>query len=107
MTEAKEYPRIWEREGERKIIGETKVSWLVQNEMRWAPAIKVPKRDWNRGRSPQHPRWFDSEESRADYVWMMKNRYDIGRRIEYGGDFPAATLRKIAELIGYVEENKQ
>lgn len=100
MTPTK-YPRIWDRSGEREIVGETRVSWLVKSRYSWMLPEKVAKKCWNK--NEHFPQWFDSEEPRAQCIWAEANRYNIIRQISYATLSPA-TLRTIAELIGYGEK---
>ena len=111
MNHESNYPRIWDRDGERRIVGETRVSWLVadlsggrgphsREENLWKLPLKVPKAQWNRGCQTTWPKWFDSEKARNDFDFMQRNRYSIGEAVRYG-DHDATTLRKVAELIGY------
>ena len=96
-----DYPRIWDRNGERKIIGETRVSWLVHPETTWGEPIKVKKKNPNN--NPDWPQWFFDEESREMFAWWVRHRHSVPRAVER---LDAATLRKVADLIGYKEEAK-
>ena len=107
MSEERKYPRIWDRSGERRIIGETRVSWLIcainertRQEYEWAAPAKVPKKKINAGHSEMWPMWFWSEEDRQDAVYAPNHRWKIADTISRG-NHDSTTLRKIAELIGY------
>lgn len=80
---------------ERKVIGETRVSWILE------PAYdsrKIPKN----GRHNRQCVAFSWEEVDA-VTWAGDNRYRVARAVEKVDD---ATLRKVAELIGYQEETR-
>lgn len=123
-----QYPRIWDRSGERTIIGQTKVSWIVGRRggesAYWVGKIEtlaknrksdsggwtfdglrrcghvdlVPKSEPNRGFSPHHPYWFTSEAEWLDMMFAYKHGSAISEQV---GRADGATLRKIADLIGY------
>ena len=104
MSELKVGGVIWHRSGEssRKIVGETRVSWLVEPGCDWMEPIRVNKKDMNK--DGYQPQWFLTKEERDSEVWADRNFYAIQRQIgEYGRRVDAATLRKIADLIGYKE----
>jgi len=108
------YPRIWDREKERRIIGETKVSWLVLNvdwEVRdleerlkdkWFldhSITRVNKKRPNKGCSNKWPQWFLSPEEREAYLFVSNNQRKIGRFVECA-ELTAAQLREIANIAG-------
>ncbi len=72
------------------IIGETSRSWLEGYRFR---PDKYSKRDYEACAEAEYREW----------QWANRNRHKIGNFIQYD-QLPPATLRKIAELIGYVEQ---
>lgn len=76
---------------EREIIGETSRSWIVLN---WCnDEVKIAKSDL---------RGIYTDDQRADYIWLQKNKWEIVRKIEHSND--VGLFRKIEALIG--EANK-
>ena len=99
------YPPIWTRFGTepRVIIGETKRSWLIKPDADWQEPIKLPKKHINRGCG--RPQWFWDKAERDAEVWADGNFNAIKRALgEYSRGVDAATLRKIADLIGYKDK---
>lgn len=86
---------IWrEHWAPRKIVGETSRSWVLQG----FPKTKVPKRGAD-------PRLFAFSERELDErVWIHDNRSGIGFAVSQCYDY--ATMRKIAELLGYKAPSK-
>lgn len=94
------YPRIWDRCAERKIIGETKLSWLIEQSWTHTPA-KINKKTPNRHRSI--PQWFFDERERDLTVWADANFNGIKRFMgEYSRNLTPEILHRVAELIGYM-----
>ena len=95
------FPRIWDLDGERKIIGETRVSWLVESGSAWSPPIKVAKKNSNKEKF--YPRWFFSESDQTDRLYVIENASAIISKLYY--TYPikitAEQLRQIAAIIGY------
>jgi len=74
----------------RDVIGETSRSWLVGH--KYDPT-KLPKSGkWPAG-------WARTTQQVEDDVWVCHHRYRIGNCVT--SCYDAATLRKVAELIGY------
>lgn len=93
------YPRIWDHTRERKIVGETKVSWLVERS--WAEPEKVSKKSPNKNGA--HPQWFFDENAQRLEFWADSNFHAVKESIgRYGRLIDAATLHRVAELIGYM-----
>ena len=101
MSEANIYPRIWDLFGERKIIGETRVSWLVDSGYFWSPSIKVPKKSPNK--NGYCPTWFFLESEREDRLYVLEHSSAIANKLyrHYMGELTADQLRQIAAIIGY------
>ncbi len=106
----KAYPRIWDWSGERKIVGETKVSWLVI-EKRVEDRDIATFDDWQMKRfitkvSKKNPpdRWMFSEVAMNDHKYIVRHHNDIATWLQRKRDISADTLRQIAELIGYKPE---
>ncbi len=94
--------RTW-RDGwtEHKIVGETRVSWLVGEGY---AQFKIAKRDPGARKSNgfgSRALAFSQAEI-DDIAWVNEHRYKIYRLVEYIHD--AAVLRQIARLVNYVEE---
>lgn len=71
---------------EQRITGETSRSWIVNG-------VKYPKSD---------PSALCTHEQKEDAIWVNEHRYKIIQMAERCRD--AATLRKIAQIVGYVEK---
>ncbi len=82
---------IWRRHWRQiKVIGETSRSWVLNN------GVKLPKK----GAWPSNYVLTDAEVD--DRVWVHDYRFKIDdavRRCNHAG-----TLRRVAELVGYVPE---
>jgi hypothetical protein len=81
-----------------EIVGETRNSWVLGGY--WG---KLPKRrpavdHWAANYRGSKHRVVASQEEVEEDVWAQTHRWCIARRVEYSNP---ATLRKIAELIGY------
>jgi hypothetical protein len=91
---------------EHFIIGETRVSWIVSMGRDFKPGerpwceVKIPKKPTDAKRTGI----AYSADELAAHCWMNDHRYSLMRKIEYCTD--PATLRKIADLIGYRPEEK-
>lgn len=90
---------------EKVIVGETDRSWLVMSnriEDSWALTSQwaIKKAD----KVPKTLKGFEigSEQLAKEKRWAMSNRYKISRRVERLEN--PVLLIKIAELIGYKEE---
>lgn len=116
----REFPRIWDAYRERKIVGETKVSWVVAN----TDADK--SRDWESLRTSD-PRlfkhyftlvnkknpnseayatqWFFEEQAYKDFVFYRNNRYEFLSFVENVTREDFGLFRKVAELVGYKEQS--
>lgn len=101
------YPRIWDRNGERKIVGETQMSWLVAERGMVALARSQPRFREKVPKKPQSSRreWFFSEKEMQDENWVDDHREEILKLAERNS-LTADQLRKIAAIVGYVEEVK-
>ena len=101
MSEATVYPRIWDLDGERKIIGETRLSWLVDSGLRRRPSIKVSKKAPNK--KDYCPTWFLLESEREDRLYVLEHSSAIANKLyrSYPGELTADQLRQIAAIIGY------
>ena len=73
--------------------GQTSRSWIVGGEYEWSQ-YKLPKKTTV----------FTTEEEFELFLWASRNQYRIGQRLQYSCS--AQQLKKVAELIGYVEEIK-
>ena len=84
---------IWrEHWREMKITGETSRSWITE----WDR--KIPKKGFN-------PRFVCFSEEEIDRnAWIKENRNKIARVIERHNDYDL--LQKVAQLIGYKEEEE-
>ena len=101
MSEAKVYPRIWDLDGERKIIGETRLSWLVENiSYGHNPPIKVSKKSPNKGYEGQSPQWFFDEAEYAEITFRHRHKDRI-KRCFFGAYLTNDQLRQVAAMIGY------
>lgn len=96
-----DYPRIWDRCAERKIIGETRVSWLVDSGLQWRDdPIKVNKKRPNREHGPM--RWFFNIEQRDLEVWADQYFNEIKNAMgRHARTVDAEKLRRVAEVIGF------
>jgi hypothetical protein len=79
---------------ERKIVGETKQSWIV-----YPGDTKVSKKDltyafWSGGRR----RMYANEQQVEEKCWDNDHRYKVTEAVR---KTDTQTLRRIAELIGY------
>lgn len=116
-----DYPKIWDRAEERRIVGETTQSWIVID-VAWEvedlaerlkdpwflrhSTVKVNKKDPNKGCSPRWPSWFLYEHQRANWLFIQAHREKISRAVSTAA-LSANELRKIAEICGYkIEEDK-
>ena len=97
------FPRIWDLDRERSIIGETRVSWLVESGYLWVPPIKVSKKTPNKIGSP--PAWFFSELDQTERLYVIENASAIIGKLyrTYPIKVTADQLRQIAAIIGYEE----
>ena len=94
------YPQIWDRVGPRKIIGETRLSWLVEQTWTTEPA-KVNKKTPNR--NIDHPQWFFDAATQLMEVWADTHFHAIKESIgRHRRSIDAATLHRVAEVIGYL-----
>lgn len=77
-----------------KIIGENKVSWLL--ERGW----KANKKSLSSAAAEQYGgRGFFTAEGMEDDIWQHDHKHKIVDRLQRNCD--GVTLRKVAELIGY------
>lgn len=91
-----------------QIVGETRVSWEIPF-TQWKK-LKFPKKPDERGeyhtsevqRGYGGYRVFLTKVELDNHLWKQKNSRRIAHRVEFGAD--VATLRKVAELVGYQEE---
>jgi hypothetical protein len=91
---------IWrEHWREHFVIGETSRSWLVgltkDSKPTSGSVIKIQKA------SHYNAKIAYSQAEIDEHDWARSNRYYIAQRVEWSSP---ATLRKIAELIGYEEK---
>ncbi len=96
------YPRIWNRHGgERIIIGETRVSWLLKPDTDWMDPIKVKKKTPNP--NADRPQWFFDEHTWRITVWADTHFHGIKNAIgDYSRRIDPETLHRVAEVIGYM-----
>ncbi len=76
-----------------KISGETARSWIV-GRFDW-DKTKIPKKGPRYG-------WALSEKERDDYVWIATHRHLVANHVT--ACLTADTLKKVAELVGYVPQ---
>ena len=94
---------MWER-GEWKqktVTGENRASWIVGKG--W-DQVRIAKKDISCTRKDKRGNFavvFWSPEEIEQYEWVRRNDLPIGNAVQYSSDY--ATLRKIADLIGYKE----
>ena len=101
MSEAKVYPRIWSWHVERKIIGETKLLWLVEPLFYgWKWPVKVSKKFPNKFCGRHSPVWFFSEAERAEEKFKHLHGVRIKKFLS-AAPLTADQLRQIAAIIGY------
>jgi hypothetical protein len=81
---------------EKKIIGSTKLSWIVNTRFDIKHCLKIGK---NKIRS--HYNILLSEQELNDKVWEHDNICGISEAVRKCKDI--TVLRKVAEIIGYVE----
>ena len=114
-----EFPRIWDAYRERKIVGETKVSWVVactDDECRDWESLRtsdprlfkhyftlVNKKNPNS--EAYAPQWFFEEQAYKDFVFWRDNRYKLIRFLENVTREDCGLFRKVAELVGYKEQS--
>jgi len=84
---------------EYRVIARTLTGYVIQKPGEWMPGrIHEPERvgtaKMNRG--------YRTTQEKEDSVWSDEHRYRISHKILHDTD--AATLRKVAELIGYKAE---
>ena len=96
------YPRIWDRNGERQIVGETKVSWLVKRDYAHSDPLKINKKSPNGTKPKEHWQWFFDEQERQLIVWASTNFNGIKEALgRYSLSVSPETLHRVAEVIGY------
>lgn len=109
MAELKTFPRIWDDQGERTIIGETKISWIVvrrgDEKASWVPHIDALRQDPESGigwvdyaslrrgyhidlvnkKTPNdndsYPRWWFQEQAMKDDTYHHYHLYSIADAI--------------------------
>ena len=81
-----------------KIIGETRVSWIL--EPKWDP-YKIPKRPKKQPGVPILRGWAYTAAERDQLDWMKRNQNGIAGEVGRERDYK--TLRKIADLIGWTD----
>jgi hypothetical protein len=95
---------IWrEHWVERQIIGETRVSWLVDYPGETKPGVlthKLPKSAFLRGGRPSL--WARSLRQIEQAEWLHDHHYNLGLAVGRCNDY--AILREVARLIGYDEK---
>ena len=90
-----------------EIVGETKFSWLLKSGWReWKIKKKPQKYDTSETRHvPAYNGsiciYLTKEACQRD-EWLARNAYPLKRKLEFVSDYD--TLRKIADIIGYVAE---
>lgn len=85
-----------------KIVGETKLSWLVEVPRYWVPN-KVKKAAMRKGNSGEYrPLYYVNKQDALDVMFAYNNRHRIAIAVEDLMDF--RMLRQVAELIGYKEQ---
>ena len=101
--------KIWEKwdiKSFHQIIGETSRSWIVRSDYevkRYGTHIENWHKDTKLQKSNQPKDWFLTEKESLDLLWARKNCYRIGKLVQ---TLEPERLRKVAEIIGYVEEEK-
>jgi hypothetical protein len=85
------------------ITGETKMSWIVGAD-KYTGGHKVNKKTMREAMGAYSPRrWFTVEDAR-DERFRRRYAHEIGARVSGQS---ASTLRKVAELIGFVAEESE
>ena len=114
-----EFQLIWDAYRERKIVGETKVSWVVactDDECSDWESLRtsdprlfkhyftlVNKKNPN---SEAHTlQWFFEEQAYKDFVFWRDNRYKLIEFLENVTREDCGLFRKVAELVGYKEQS--
>jgi hypothetical protein len=97
-------PPIWREHWEKlEIRGETSRSWLVGAAERSLNFCKKLAKDaFVDGACPRG--WALSETMIDELAWVREHGYRLGIAVQHLHDY--ATLRKIAQLIGYETERK-
>jgi hypothetical protein len=116
-----QFPRIWDWQGECRIIDETRLSWIVvarhHEKADWVPRVRElrenPKSavgwiDWRwirkggielvNKKAPGNS-WYFSEKALLDAQYISSHRGKIQSSIYFVSN--ADTLRAVASLIGY------
>lgn len=84
---------------EYRVIERTKTGYVVQRPGEWAPG-RIHEKD--RVSTVKMNRDYRTTQEKEDSVWSDEHRYRISHKIQHDTD--AATLRRVAELIGYKAE---